>query len=352
MTPALPDMARSNTTHAWADLADRILSREHACSPEQALAVLQAPDGQILDILAAAYRLRRHYFGDTVKLNFLINAKSGACAEDCHYCSQSRLSDAPIRVYGLQTTQELLDGAARAVQLKASTCCIVLSGRGPTDNEVGYVTEAVKQIKQQQPGLKICACMGLLKPEQARALAAAGVDRYNHNLNTSQRHYDDICTTHTYDQRVETVNTARDAGMSPCCGMIAGMGERDQDIVEVALALRNIHADSIPVNFLIAIDGTPLSGLGTTKKLTPRYCLKLLCMHRFVNPDREIRVSAGREVHLRSLQPMALYPANAIFAADYLTEPGQPVQLDWQMIEDLGFQVEPLGAPNGPLVNA
>jgi biotin synthase len=189
--------------------------------------------------------------------------------------------------------------------------------------------------------------MGLLDEEEAVALKEAGVERYNHNLNTSADFYDDICTTHGYDDRVATVQAVAAAGISPCSGVIVGMGETREQLVDACFALREIGAQSIPVNFLLPIAGTPLED--RTERLDPRFCLKVLCLFRLICPDREIRLSAGREVHLGTLQPLGLYAANAIFVADYLTEPGQPAEEDWRMIEDMGFEIEPLGVPIGPV---
>jgi biotin synthase len=282
-----------------------------------------------------------------VKLNFLINAKSGHCPEDCAYCSQSIVSTAKIDRYQLISKDEIVAQAERAVELRASTCCIVISARGPSKRELNGVTEAVREIKERHPALKLCACLGLVDDAQAAELADAGVERYNHNLNTSADFYDSICSTHGHADRVETVQTVARAGMSPCSGVIVGMGETAEQLVDACFALRDVGAESIPVNFLLPIVGTPLEA--QPERLDPRFCLKVLAMFRLVCPDREIRLSAGREVHLRSLQPLGLYAANAIFAADYLTEPGQPAEEDWRMIEDLGFTVEALGAPLGPI---
>ena len=331
----------------WHDLAARVLDGA-APTSQEALAVLQAPDLDVLDVLAAAYRIRRRYFGNTVKLNYLVNAKSGLCPEDCGYCSQSHISTASIKRYGLMDKDDIVERAEQAVALKASTCCIVLSGRGPSEKEVRHVSEAARDIKERHPGLKLCACMGLLRSGQAEQLKEAGVDRYNHNINTASSLHDEIVSTHTYDDRVSTVEQSKKAGISPCSGVIVGMGESLEQIVESAFALRELESDSIPVNFLLPIEGTPMEAAGRGRDITPRFALKVLAMFRFVCPDREIRVSAGREEHLRSLQPMALYAANALFVSDYLTEPGQDASSDWGMIEDLGFEIEPVGGPMGP----
>jgi biotin synthase len=323
------------SANRWEAMADKALQGE-VLTKEEALQVLAAPDAELLPLLQAAYRVRHRYFGNKVKLNMIINAKSGLCPEDCGYCSQSIRSAAPIDKYPLLEKETLIAGAREAMQRKAGTYCIVTSGRGITDRELDQVIEAIREIKREMP-LKICACLGLITQEQAEKLKAAGVDRYNHNLNTSAGHYAQITTTHTYEDRVRTVNHAKQAGLSPCSGCIVGMGETHEDIYEMALALRHLDADSIPVNFLNPIPGTPLEG---KKELNPRYCLKVLCLFRFINPAKEIRIAGGREVNLRSLQPLGLYPANAIFVGDYLTTAGQEAALDHQMIADLGFEIE------------
>ncbi|MFC7439879.1 biotin synthase BioB [Laceyella putida] len=319
----------------WERLADKALAGERL-SLAEGLQVLQAPDEEILPLLHAAFRVRKAHFGKKVKLNMIMNAKSGLCPEDCGYCSQSIVSTAPIEKYSLLQKDQLIAGAKEAQRRKAGTFCIVASGRGPTKGELAEVVAAVKEIKKEMP-MKICACLGLLTEEQARQLKEAGVDRYNHNLNTSAGHYDRITTTHTYEDRVRTVETIKAAGISPCSGCIIGMGETMEQVVEMGYALRELDADSVPVNFLHAIPGTPLAHLD---ELQPLYCLKVLALFRFLLPTKEIRVSGGREINLRQLQPLSLYAANAIFVGDYLTTEGQTVKLDHQMIADLGFEIE------------
>jgi len=318
----------------WNDLADRILAG-HELTTNEALEVLRSGDLELLDVLAAAYRVRHRYFGNTVQLYFLMNAKSGLCPEDCSYCSQSKVSDAEIPKYNILSRDKLLDGARVAFERQAKTYCIVISARGPNEREMQAVETIVPQIKQQY-GLKICACLGLLTDDQAARLKAAGVDRVNHNLNTSESHYESICSTHTFGDRVATLKNVRAAGMELCSGGIIGMGERDVDLVELAFALRDLQVESIPLNFLIPIEGTPLQ---SRTDLDPRSCLRALAMFRFANPTRELRIAGGREVHLRSLQPLGLYPANSVFVGDYLTTPGQAAEADYRMIEDLGFVV-------------
>jgi biotin synthase len=318
----------------WQSLASRVLAGRELAGDE-ALAILHSSDDELLDVLAAAYRIRRRYFGNRVQLYFLMNAKSGLCPEDCGYCSQSKVSTADIPRYNLLSTEKLLDGARVAAERAAKTYCIVISARGPSNREMDAITSIVPQIKSRYR-LKICACLGLLTSEQAVRLKACGVDRVNHNLNTSDAFYKEICSTHSYEDRVSTLRAVREAGMELCSGGIIGMGEADADVVAMAFALRDLEVESIPVNFLIPIEGTPLAG---PRRLDPRYCLKVLAMFRFANPSRELRIAGGRELHLGSLQALGLYPANSIFVGDYLTTKGQAPAADYKMIEELGFEV-------------
>jgi len=317
-------------------LATKVLEG-YELTDTEALAILESPDDELLSLLHATYQIRKHYYGNKVKLNMIINTKSGLCAENCGYCSQSIVSKAPIEKYPMMKKDEIVAGAERAASLNVGTYCIVASGRGPVNRELDIVVDAVKEIKERHQEMTVCACLGILKPDQAEKLKDAGVDRYNHNINTSANHHANITTSHTYDDRVNTVELAKQAGISPCSGVIVGMRETKEDIIAMARSLRILDADSIPVNFLHAIDGTPLEG---THELNPRYCLKVLCLFRYINPSKEIRVSGGREVNLGSLQPLSLYAANSIFLGDYLTTDGQPGDKDKQMLEDLGFEID------------
>lgn len=319
----------------FTDLANRILEG-HCPTRKESLDVLQTSNEHLLDLLAAAFCIRRQYFGNTVRLQMLLNAKSGACQEDCHYCSQSSISTAPIDRYAIISPTEMVEGARRAARAKAQRYCIVISGRSPLDREVEEISTAVHQIKEEMP-IQVCCSLGLLSQEQALQLKAAGVDRINHNLNTSEAYHGSICTTHTFQDRLMTLKHARAAGLELCSGGIVGMGESDEDLVDLAFALRDLNPDSIPLNMLHPVAGTPFEG---KHELTPHRCLKILCLFRFLHPRREIRAAGGREWNLRSLQPMALYVADSLFVDGYLTTPGQPAPEVWKMIEDLGFTVE------------
>lgn len=345
----------------WSDLAARALD-DQPLTPEEGLAVLRSDDAELLDLLAAAYRVRHRWFGNRVDLNFLINAKSGHCTEDCGYCSQSRVSKAEIARYRLVTAEEVVEGARLAAERKAKTYCAVISGRSPSDQELDTLSQVIPQVKAAH-GLKICFSVGLLSVEQARRLKEAGVDRINHNLNTSERFYPRICSTHSYSDRLATLEAVRAAGMEICSGGIVGMGEEPSDVVELALRLGRLRAEAVPVNFLLPIPGIRLmeekTGAGTSpdavvmgasqagsepvpvlaSRLNPRYCLKVLALFRLANPRCELRIAAGRELHLGPLQPLGLYAANSIFVNGYLTTGGQAPEEDYRMIEAMGFSI-------------
>ena len=309
--------------------------------------ILDGADVELLPLLHAAFVPRRAHFGRQVKVHILNNVQSGLCPEDCSYCSQSRDSTAPIDEYPLARDDDILARAGDAAAAGASRYCIVLSGRGPSPERTRHLAGLIRQIKQRFP-IEVCLSVGLLDESDARVLAEAGLDRLNHNLNTSERFYPEICSTHSYEDRMETLTAASGAGLDLCSGSLFGMGESHDDIIDLFLELRGLEVRSIPVNFLHPIEGTPLEGVSY---LTPHDCLRILCLARFLNPQREIRVAGGRELHLRSLQGLSLYPANSIFVDGYLTTPGQPAEAAWQMIRDMGFEIEqhvPASSDAGP----
>ncbi|MDC7335797.1 biotin synthase BioB [Streptomyces lydicus] len=341
-----PTDAHAHTTHheLIGTLVDKALRRELP-TPAEALALLKTPDEVVLDVVAGASRVRHHYFGRRVKLNFLVNLKSGLCPEDCSYCSQRLGSKAEILKYTWLKPEEAAEAARQGVAAGAKRVCLVASGRGPTDRDIGRVADTIAAIREDSPGVEVCACLGLLSEGQAEQLTEAGADAYNHNLNTAGDRYADICTTHTYTDRVDTVEQAKAAGLSACSGLIAGMGEGPEELVEVAFSLRALDPDSVPVNFLMPFKGTPLA---TEWALTPQHCLRILAMVRFVCPDVEVRLAGGREIHLRGMQPLALHIANSIFLGDYLTSEGQPGAADLEMIRDAGFVVEGMSETTMP----
>lgn len=301
----------------------------------EALQLLFSADDDLLDILNAAFLIRRHYFGRGIALHVIQNAKSGLCSEDCAYCSQSGASNADVPQYALQDAEKIINGARKASDLKALRYCVVISGREPADDDLDIICSAVRKIKKDIR-IEICTSLGLLNMKQAKLLKDAGVDRFNHNLESSERFYPEICSTHSYAERKRTAAIVKSAGLELCSGGLIGMGESLEDRVDLSLALRDAGADSIPLNFLDPRPGTALEGLN---KLMPADCLRTLIMFRFVHPDKEIRVASGREACLGPMQVMSLYAANSIFTKGYLTTPGQGYDDDIDMIFKAGFTV-------------
>lgn len=330
--------------NSYTDLARRI-AEGHRLTRDEALEVLSAEDAETFDVVTAASALRRQHYGTTVKVNYLVNLKSGLCPEDCSYCSQRLGSEAEILKYSWITPDEAVRQADMGITGGASRVCMVASGKGPTDRDVDRVSRMIESLKGKNPDIEVCACLGILKDGQAERLKGAGADAYNHNLNTSEDHYSEICSTHSFSERVETVHHAHQAGMQACSGLIVGMGESPDQLVDAVFKLVEVDSESIPINFLMPFEGTPLED---TWELTPLKCLRILAMVRFAAPDKEIRMAGGREMHLRSLQPVALQVVNSLFLGDYLTSEGQSALDDLRMIQDAGFEV--LGAEGRDLV--
>ncbi len=291
---------------------------------------------ELLPLLDAAFQVRKVAFGREVRVHILNNAQNGHCQEDCHYCAQAKSSTADIEEYGIKPDQEILEEARQAYGKGASCYCMVFAGRNASQSRIERLQRVIAQIKQEFPGKEVCVSTGFVSNEGAVKLKQAGLDRLNHNLNTSKEHYPNICTTHTFADRLNTLLAARQAGIKLCSGMIVGMGERNKDIIEVAKELRVLKAESIPVNLLVPIEGNQLT---QDSGLTPEFCLRILCLFRFLNPKAEIRVAAGREMHLRSMEVMALYPANSLFLQGYLNAKGASNTKTLKMIQDAGFSI-------------
>jgi len=322
---------------------------DEAIDRETARQLLEGdPHEELWPLVHAAGLVRRHYYGDLVRVHRLNNVKSGACPEDCGYCGQSKDSDAPIQAYKLQSKDSILAEAAQAKASGAFRYCMALAGTGPTDSEIDHMVDCISEVKSKF-GLETCLSAGLMDEAKAHRLKAAGLDRLNHNLNTSESMYPEICTTHTYAQRVETLHAAKSAGLGVCSGIIVGMGETSEDIIETAFALREIRAESIPVNFLLPIEGNRVLDVRhNSAPLNPAVCLRILCLFRLINPSAELRMAAGREQHLRSFQAAALEPANSLFIDGYLLTKGSGVDSAMQLIVDAGMTPEFDGpAPEG-----
>lgn len=331
---------RYETWHKLAELslAGGLLTRE------QARDVLHADEADLLPLLDAAFRVREAHFGRRVHIHVLENAKMGACPEDCGFCSQSSKFGSPSGEEPIMGVEELVAGAHRAAAASAKRYCMVTATRGPAGRDMDVICEAAERIRAELD-IELCASLGLLTKDKAERLAAAGIDRFNHNLETSERYFNKVVSTHTWADRVQTVQLAKSAGMTTCCGGIVGLGESEEDLLDLAFALRRLEVDSVPVNFLDPRPGTPLAD---RTRVDPRYALRVLCMFRFIHPSADLRVAGGREVTLRSLQAMALYPANSLFTSGYLTTGGATASEDHRMIRDMGFEIEMVGSEGVP----
>ncbi|MBW1899230.1 MAG: biotin synthase BioB [Deltaproteobacteria bacterium] len=297
--------------------------------------ILTSDEVELLPLLQSAYKVRFHYFQNKVRIHILHNVQKGGCTEDCRYCAQSKESKIED-TYPMKSEDEILEHAKSAYEARAYRHCMVFSGRYFSQKRVDKICSVVKKIKKKYP-MDICVSAGFLTPEDAGRLVDAGVNRYNHNLNTSSNYYENICTSHDYQKRVDTIKTAQASGLEICSGVIIGMGEQTADIVQMITELKAVKANSIPVNFFIPVEGHRIENF---QQLTPHYCLKILSAFRLAIPAAELRASAGREYYLRSLQPLCLYPANSLFASGYLTIGGDDVERTAQMIKDCGFEVE------------
>lgn len=298
--------------------------------------ILSDPEVDLLSLLQATYCVRHQFFGNRVKIHILHNVQSGNCTEDCKYCAQSSHSKAEVDTYPMKSDKAILAAAEQAYQSGAYRHCMVFSGKDLQPKRIERICRIVEQIRSRFP-MEICVSAGFLTAEDAAKLKAVGVNRYNHNLNTSAEYYSQICSTHSFEERVETISTAKSAGLDICSGVIIGMGESDDDIIEMINQLKEVDAASIPVNFFIPVDGHRIINF---QALTPDFCLRVLCAFRLAIPSAEIRAAAGREYHLRSMQALSLYAVNSLFAKGYLTTGGDDVQHVKQMIQDAGFVIE------------
>jgi biotin synthase len=305
-------------------------------SHEEAMEILNLPDEDLPALLDIVYSIRKKYKGNTVGIQILTNAKSGNCSQNCAYCAQSRDSEAEINKYRLVSYEQLLRDGRTARDKNLARHCIGLSGIRFKDSEIDEFASYVKDLKKET-GTHICCSIGFLTPQQARKLKDAGVDRINHNLNTSRNFYGNICTTHTYDERIANIKMLQSTGFEICCGGIIGLGESMSDIADMLFEIQALNPQSVPVNFLIPLKGTALAGANTSH-LSPEYCLKILCLARLLVPKSDIRCAAGREVYLKGREKQMFYAVDSIFASGYLTAGGQSIEDTVKLVTDAGFQ--------------
>lgn len=310
---------------------DPVLSRE------EAIAVLNTPDEKLDELIELAKGLRFKYKGNRVSIHILTNARSGNCSQDCAYCAQSCRSKADIDKYKWVDEEKLYQNNDFVNEHHLSRHCIGLSGMKFTDQEIEELARRIRKMKEH--GTHLCCSIGFLTEKQAIMLKEAGLDRINHNLNSSRAYYHNICSTHTFEQRVDNIHMLQRLGFEICSGGIVGMGESKEDIVDMLLELREIQPEALPINFLLPIEGTPLENADTSQ-LTTQYCIKVLCLARLLVPKSDIRCAAGREVYFKGKEKMLLNVVDSIFASGYLTTGGQGIKDTIRTITDAGFTYE------------
>jgi len=301
----------------------------------EALTLLAEAEADPWPLLHAADRIRRRFRGLTVHLCSITAAKLGRCGEDCRWCAQSARWTTGIEPRSLSATDQLVREAEAAASNPITHFGLVSSGSQVSDRDLDALSESARRIRRRT-GLAVCASFGSLTAARARRLVEAGFVRYNHNLETSARHFPKVCSTHTWDDRVRTARAAIDAGMELCSGGLMGIGETDEDRVDLALSVRDLGALVVPLNFLHPIPGTPLQD---APPLAPMKILSIIAMFRLVLPDRIIKLAGGRQRNLRDLQSlMFLAGADSCMVGNYLTTAGRPAEEDLAMIRDLGLE--------------
>ena len=312
-------------------------SADPQLSREDALAILNTPDESLEELVSFAETFRRKYKGNHVSIHILTNARSGNCSQDCAYCAQSCRSKADIDKYKWVADEKLYEDNDFVNEHHLSRHCIGLSGMKFTDAEIEVLAEKIRKMKAD--GTHLCCSIGFLTEHQVKVLKDAGLDRINHNLNSSRNYYPNICSTHTFDQRVANIRMLQGLGYEICSGGIIGMGESREDVVDMLMELREIQPEALPINFLLPIPGTPLEHADMSV-LSTAYCMKVLCLARLLVPKADIRCAAGREVYFKDEENMLLRVVDSIFASGYLTAGGQGIRDTIQAIEAAGFTYE------------
>ena len=289
-----------------------------------------------MDLLYWANKIRIKHFGNTVKICSIVPGRLGGCNQDCAFCAQSVKYDTHIdKKPAVLSDEDILVAAAEAKKNGVPNFGIVYSGKAITEDELQRLEKLIARIKDEY-GLGMCASLGIIDDKQAKRLADAGLTRYNHNLETSERNFPEVVTTHAYADRVSTIKNAQTAGLGICAGGIFGIGENDSDRIEMAIALRDLGVDTVPMNFLHPIDGTPLGNIET---LAPMEILRIIALYRFILPDISLKVAGGRVLNLRDLQSWIFYAGcTSILSGNYLTTAGRDTKEDLQMLKDLGLE--------------
>jgi biotin synthase len=319
-------------------LADRIKGGATP-TPEEYRALSDVPEAEVMRMLPGADLLREHAFGGGVHLCTICNGKSGRCSEDCRFCAQSGHYRTDASAYPLMEEKKLAQIGTTIATTPVNRFSIVTTGRGLPADEVGRVARALERVKAA--GIETCASLGVLGKDALEVLRSAGVSRYHHNLETAGSHFAEVCTTHSFEDRVETIRQAKHAGLSVCAGGIFGIGETDAQVLEMALTLRELSVDAVPINFLVPMPGTPFEEL---PRLSPLRCLKIIALFRYVLPSAEVIICGGREDNLKELHPLVFFAgASGIMTGNYLTATGRRLEDDLALIDRLGFSIRKKG---------
>ncbi len=321
--------------HSLSDICDSVLQGVNI-DLATASQLASMKDADLWDLFAAANRVRERFRGRTVDICSIVNAKSGACTEDCAYCAQSTHHSTDAPVYPLISVDRMAEAAASARRNGANRFCIVTSGRGiESQEDLEIIAQGIRRVRQS--GLSPCATLGTLSREQLAYLKDAGLHRYHHNIETSRNYFSRICTSHTFDERLEVLRNASSLGLSACSGGIVGMGETMEDRISMAFSLRELDVDSVPVNFLMPIPGTPLEHRAA---IPPLEALHTIALFRFILPKREIRICGGRGSVLRKLHPLIFTAgADGFMIGNYLTRSGLDPEEDMAMLKDLELNI-------------
>jgi len=304
---------------------------------KEILPLLEARGPDVMDLVAVANRVRVEFNGDEIDLCSLLNAKSGKCSEDCAFCAQSAHYQTDAPTYPLMNVDQMVKEAREAQKRRTGRFCLISSGRQLNDKEFEVILSGLDRIRKETT-LDLDCSLGTLSEERAEALKRVGVTRYNHNLETAESHFSKICTTHSFQDRVQTIEVLKDQGFSICCGGIIGLGESPQQRLELAFSVRQLGIECIPFNILNPRPGTPLEH---SEAIPPIEIIKTISLFRLVLPKGTIKIAGGREANLRDLQSLALLAgANGLIVGNYLTTPGRNAEDDFRMIEDIGFKLK------------
>ncbi|MCG2720613.1 MAG: biotin synthase BioB [Thermodesulfovibrionales bacterium] len=311
------------------------VSQSQVLSRDEALVLAQAAGSDIFTLFASANKIREHFRGNKADVCSIINAKSGACSEDCSFCAQSSRSRAEIPVYPLLSKETLIPKAVAIKEAGIKRFSLVTSGKNVSERDLCEISGIIPAIKKL--GLSPCASLGLLNKKELEQLRDAGLDRYHHNLETSARFFPEICSTHSYSDKIKAIEAAKSAGLSLCSGGIFGMGETWEDRIDMAFALKKLDVDSVPINFLIPLKGT---GFADRNLLHPLEALKIISIYRFLLPEKQIRVCGGRLQVLGEFHSMIFFAgADGMITGNYLTTLGRSPRDDFRLIEQSGLVV-------------